>query len=171
MPSASVMMREIRTPDCVESKKLIGSRATCASTRRRISVIARCAATPRTCDSANDVTAWMKVAAPAASARGISRSARCLPITSSIRYLDVAGRTSPETRLTSINAMPRPSRPRRAQMSALASCQAADVIVFFFGASGVPVSAGGACRRFRMPSDFGSRSPPMPIATFVMTPP
>ena len=30
MPSASVMMREIRTPDCVESKKRIGSRLTCS---------------------------------------------------------------------------------------------------------------------------------------------
>ncbi len=43
-----------------------------------MSVIARCAATPSTCDSANDVTAWTMVAAPAASASGISRSARPL---------------------------------------------------------------------------------------------
>ena len=57
MPSASVMMREIRMPVCVESKKRTGRRSTCACTRRRMSAIARCAATPSTCDSANEVAA------------------------------------------------------------------------------------------------------------------
>ncbi len=96
-------------------------------------------------------------------ASGVSKSARPFPITSSIRYFDVAGRMRPETRLTSIRAMPTPRRPRRAQMRALASCHAADVIFFFFGASFT--SATGDPRRCpRVPSDFGSRSP-IPIAT------
>ena len=56
-PSASVMMREMRTPVFVESKYEIGRRSTCACTRLRISVIARCAAMLTTCDSANDVPA------------------------------------------------------------------------------------------------------------------
>ncbi len=42
-----------------------------------MSVIARCAATPSTCDSRNDVIAWTIVAAPAATASGTSSSARC----------------------------------------------------------------------------------------------
>ena len=44
------MMREMRTPVFVESKYETGSRSTCACTRFRISVIARCAATLTTCD-------------------------------------------------------------------------------------------------------------------------
>ena len=51
------MMREMRTPVFVESKYEIGSRRTCACTRFRISVIARCAAMLTTCESANDVAA------------------------------------------------------------------------------------------------------------------
>ena len=46
---------------------------------RRMSVIARCAATPSTCESANEVTAWTSVAAPAASASGSSSSGALLP--------------------------------------------------------------------------------------------
>ena len=57
MPSASDMMREISTPVCVESKYRTGRRITCAWTRLRMSVIARCAATPRICPRPNDVTA------------------------------------------------------------------------------------------------------------------
>ena len=45
---------------------IVASNAGTASIRRRRSVIARCAATPSTCDNANDVTAWTMVAAPAA---------------------------------------------------------------------------------------------------------
>jgi len=56
-PSASDMIREMRTPVLVESKYEIGKRRTCAWTRLRISVIARCAATLTTCESANDVAA------------------------------------------------------------------------------------------------------------------
>src|SRR5205823_9304783 len=57
MPSASVMMREIRIPVLVESKYRMGRRMTCASTSLRISVMARCAATPSTCEFMNEVTA------------------------------------------------------------------------------------------------------------------
>ena len=63
-----------------------------------MSVIAFCAATPSTCDSENDVIAWTSVAPPAASASGTSSSARCLPMTSSIRYFEVAGSTMPGQR-------------------------------------------------------------------------
>ncbi len=52
MPSASDMMREMSTPVFVESKYATGRRATCSSTVRRMSVIDRCAAIPRTWASA-----------------------------------------------------------------------------------------------------------------------
>jgi hypothetical protein len=45
IPSASFMIREMSTPLWVLSKYATGSRSTCACTRLRISVIARCAAT------------------------------------------------------------------------------------------------------------------------------
>ncbi len=106
MPSASVMMREIRTPLLVESKKRTGSRITCDSTSRRISVMARCAVTPRICESVNDVTAWTSDAPAAASASGTSSPVWCFPITLSIRYFEVVGRTSPASRFTSITASP-----------------------------------------------------------------
>src|SRR5215212_7769865 len=64
MPSASVITREMRTPVCVESKKRMGRRATCACTLLRISVMARCAATPKTCESVNEVMACTTLAAP-----------------------------------------------------------------------------------------------------------
>ncbi len=70
MPSASVMIREIRTPLLVESKNRTGRRITCASTSRRISVMARWAVTPRICDRVKEVTAWRSAAPPAASASG-----------------------------------------------------------------------------------------------------
>ncbi len=70
IPSASVMMREISTPVLVESKYLTGSRLTCACTALRMSVMARCAMTPNTCDSANEVPAWTSVATPTAAASG-----------------------------------------------------------------------------------------------------
>ena len=52
IPSASVMIREIRTPDLVPSKKRIGKRVTRSWTRRRMSMIAPCAAMLTTCASA-----------------------------------------------------------------------------------------------------------------------
>ena len=125
-----------------------------------MSVMARCAATPSTCDSANDETACTSVATPAAAASGISRSARCFPMTSSMSHFDVAGSTRPAIRFTSIKARPRPSRPRRAHTSAFASFQAADVSVVFFAACGAAgLSPPRVCRNPRDPSDFGSLSP------------
>ena len=53
MPSASLMTRAMSTPIFVESKYATGSRVTCCCTTFRISVIARCAATPNTWDKAN----------------------------------------------------------------------------------------------------------------------
>ena len=104
----------------------------CSCTARRISVIAACAAMPRTCDSMYDVTACTTVAAPVTSAIGISSSVRPLVSTSSIRYFDEAGSTRPLRRLISITASPSASRPRRAQTRALASSHASDQRIFFF---------------------------------------
>ena len=69
-----------------------------ACTRLRMSVMARCAATPSVCEIAKLVIAWTTVAAPAASAIGISRSWRALPITSSMTTFDSAGSTMPARR-------------------------------------------------------------------------
>jgi hypothetical protein len=96
-----------------------------------MSVMARCAATPRICESAKAVTAWMTVAAPAASAIGISRSVRPLPMTSSMSHLDEAGRTSPDTRPMSIRPRPMARRRRWCQISSRASRQAAERGTFF----------------------------------------
>ena len=109
----------------------------CSWTARRISVIARCAATPSTWDSANDVTACTIVAAPAASAMGISSSCRPRPNTSSMSSFVVPGSTSPDKRLTNITPRPSPSRPRRDQMRVLASCHASDQRIFFFSGDSV----------------------------------
>ena len=51
---------------------------TCSSTRRRMSVIAFCAATPRICDRPNDVTAWTSVARPTIQASRGKQSTRPL---------------------------------------------------------------------------------------------
>ena len=83
-----------------------------AWTRLRMSVMARCAATPRICDRPKLVTAWTTVAAPAAIAIGISSSTRPLPITSSITYLDSSGSTMPASRLNIIKVRPIVSRRR-----------------------------------------------------------
>ncbi len=123
-------------PDLVESKYAMGSRRMCCSTRIRISVIARCAATPRICERANDVDAWISIAAIAAIARSGSSSCFPFPMTSSIRYFDDAGRTSPARRLTSISASPTESRPRRAQTRSRASCHTSSSFSFFFFSSG-----------------------------------
>jgi hypothetical protein len=74
IPSASDMIREIRIPDFVESKYETGRRSTCSSTRFLISVIARCAATPRICESAKDMPACTSVAPIAAMASRGRRS-------------------------------------------------------------------------------------------------
>src|SRR5262245_43021526 len=57
-------------------------------------------------------------------ASGHNSSTLRFPITSSTRYFDVAGRTRPDARLTSIRTSPRKRRPRRAQISCFACCQA-----------------------------------------------
>src|SRR5689334_15126038 len=103
-----------------------------------MSVIARWAATPRTCESANDVIACTTVAMPAAIASGINRSARCLPTTSSISDLEVQGRTRPERRLTIMSRRPTERRPRRAQTSARASCHALEKSIFFLSLGDSP---------------------------------
>ena len=76
----------------------------------RISVMARCAATPSTCDNANPVPDWTSVAAAASSASGTRRSPRSRPMTSSTTYPDIQGITRPASRLISINTSPSPSR-------------------------------------------------------------
>ena len=84
-----------------------------------MSVIARCAATPSTCELANEVAVSTSVAAPAAIASFGSRSQLPLVITSSIRYLDVVGSTSPARRLITISPRPSASRLRCFQMRRL----------------------------------------------------
>src|SRR5687767_12843445 len=160
MPSASVITREMRTPVCVESKKRTGRRAMCACTLLRISVMARCAATPRTCESVNEVTACTTVAPPATSAMVASRSARCLPMTSSIRYFELAGSTSPASRLTSISVMPSASRDRCAQISSRASRHACESVSFFFFSSAIRrVEARPASSTPRLPDEFADLAP------------
>ena len=97
-----------------------------------MSVIARCAATPRICELANDVAASTTVAAPAAIASFGSRSQFCWPTTSSIRYFDVRGSTSPASRLTTMITIPSASRWRCVQTRARASSQAPAEIDAFF---------------------------------------
>ncbi len=70
IPSASVMMREMRIPVFVESKYETGRRRMWRCTSTRMSVMARCAAMLTTCESANEVIAWMIVATPTAIASG-----------------------------------------------------------------------------------------------------
>ena len=84
MPSASVMIREIRMPVLVESKYEIGKRNTNAWMDLRISVMARWAATPRICDSPKEVRPEMTAATPTAAAMRPRRSARFCPTTSSM---------------------------------------------------------------------------------------
>ena len=72
---------------------------------------------------------------PAASASGMSRSTFPFPMTSSIRYLEEAGRTRPAGRLISIRTRPSARRPRRAAISARVSFHAAAVSFFFFALS------------------------------------
>src|SRR5688500_1696783 len=110
---------------------------TCSSTRRRISVMAFGAATPRICVRPHDVTACTTLAPAAIQARTGSSSGCFFPMTSSMRYFGSRGTTTPASRLMSISSSPTESRPRRAQMSARASSHAADQRIFFFlGSSG-----------------------------------
>jgi hypothetical protein len=76
IPSASVMIREIRTPERVPSKKRIGRRVTRSCTRRRMSMIAPCAATLTTCAIAKVDAACTTVAPATAATSGTSSSAR-----------------------------------------------------------------------------------------------
>jgi hypothetical protein len=104
---------------------------TWASTSFRISVMARWAATPSTCEFANAVPASTRVAAPVASASLGSRSQLPFEITSSIRYFVVVGSTRPDRRFTSINNSPNASRLRCFHTSARASPHAPGVMPFF----------------------------------------
>ena len=114
------------------------------------------------------MTACTSVAAPAATASGISRSARCFPMTSSIRYLEVAGSTRPESRLTSISARPS-AKPAAARPDQRFAPPSTPPTVSFFLLRRVLSPAAAQPRRRRAaacpraPSDFGSRSP-IPIA-------
>ena len=138
MPSASFITREISTPVWVVSKNRTGSRMMCASMRRRMSVMAFWAATPRICESPKDEIACTSVAPAAIHASLLKRSMRPLPTTSSIRNLESEGSTNPAPVLMSINTSPIASRQRRAMMSSRASSQAADQRIFFFlGSSGI----------------------------------
>ena len=112
-----------------------------AWTRLRMSVMARCAATPRICERPKLVIAWTTVAAPAASAIGISSSCRPLPITSSMTYLDSAGSTMPARRLIIINVRPIVSRRRCTHSSSRNSRQAALESIFFLAAPGPAAAA------------------------------
>src|SRR5438309_10261615 len=97
-----------------------------------MSVIARCAATPRIWESPNPVIAWISVAAPAATASGTSSSAWCWLMTRSITHLEDDGRTRPARRFTSSSPSPTARRPRCWYTSARASCQAPELNARFF---------------------------------------
>src|SRR5256885_1084367 len=86
-----------------------------------MSVMARCAATPRICDRPNPVTACTSVAAPVASARGSSNSGRCWPITRSMSHLGDAGSTNPATLFTSSSTNPGTRSMPGAELSASAA--------------------------------------------------
>ncbi len=112
IPSASFITRDSRIPVWVWSKNWIGSRSTCSSTDRRMSVMARCAAMPSTRTRANEVAAWTTAAPRMASAMGVSSSVRCSMKTWSTTYLELMGRTRPATRLISMITNPRSRRLR-----------------------------------------------------------
>ncbi len=108
-----------------------------------MSVMARCAATPRICESPKLVNACTIVAPPAARAIGTSSSCLPFPITSSMTYLESAGRTMPARRLIIISVRPIDSRRRCTQTSSRNSRHAAWESTFFlalFGAAGVTVA-------------------------------
>src|SRR5262245_19013314 len=97
-----------------------------------MSLIARWAATPRTWLREYPVAACTRVAAPPAIAIGQRSSTRRFPITSSIRIFDVAGRTSPTRRFTSISARPSARRPLCAAIRSRASAQLRERLGRFF---------------------------------------
>ncbi len=68
MPSASFITRAISAPLLLASKYDTGRRASFSCTCLRISVIERWAATPSTCERANDARPWTSVAAATVSA-------------------------------------------------------------------------------------------------------
>src|SRR6185503_18741154 len=108
----------------------------------RISVIARWAATPSTCEFAKAVEASTTVAAPAARA-SVGSSSQCpWVMTSSIRYFVVVGRTKPDRRLISIRPRPSARRLRCVQMMPRASSHAPAVNAFLevFDASSWPAA-------------------------------
>ena len=88
-------------------------------------MIARCAATEITCESANELEACSTVAMPAAQAIGVSSSSRPLVSTSSMIHLVLPGSTSPAKRLTSMSANPIPSEARCCHISFFVSAIAA----------------------------------------------
>ncbi len=117
-PSTSFMIRDTRSPVLFASWNAIGSRPTCSCTRIRMSAISCCAAFETSCTSAKEPRPCTTVAATTAPTRGSSRSIWRRPMTSSIRYLVEAGRTSPATRLTAMSRKARASSPRRGFMRA-----------------------------------------------------
>jgi ketosteroid isomerase-like protein len=131
----------------------------------RISVMARCAATPRICELAKEVAASTTIAMPAAAASIGRMSHRPLVNTSSIRYLVVVGSTRPDRRLITIRSSPMASRLRWVQMSARASSTAPLVIFFAAPApAGFDGCAPGAGRAPRLRSAL-----PRPLI-FTVTP-
>ena len=85
-----------------------------------MSVMAFCAATPRICDRPNDVIACTTVASPTAHASVGSSSSRCLPMTSSIRYLDGDRQREPGDAADEHQHEPERQAPRAAPRSARA---------------------------------------------------
>ena len=101
----------------------------------RMSAIARCAATPSTCDSENAVTASTSVAPPAANASGISSSARPLPDDVVDQELGRRRKHQAGKAVDEHQREAEASRPRWAQTSSRASAQAFAIFVFRLGSS------------------------------------
>ena len=77
-------------------------------------------------------------------------------------YFEVAGRTRPESRLTSISSSPSDRRPRRAHISSRAIFQAPAETFFLDG--GAAATVPWSSRRPLARSERGSRIPPIPMA-------
>ena len=122
-PSTSFMTRETRSPVLFWSSKATGRRPTCSCTRTRISAMSFCAAFDTSWTSANELRPCSAVAPTTAPTRGRSRSSWRRPMTSSIRYLVEAGRTSPATRLIAMSTKASASSRRRGFMRAQTSGQ------------------------------------------------
>ena len=115
-PSASVITRDTRAPVWLLSKNATGRRSRWRCTRARRIEIRCCASTLSRRVSRNELTPCASTAPPTASSSGASRAVLWPPITSSIRYFEAPGSTSPVRRLTTINASPSSSSQRRGQM-------------------------------------------------------